>query len=234
MASSPFTAGASSARPATRCWPNSRAPSRPCEARLKSRRRSRPATIRFPDTSKMQFRVGVNLGDVVVKGDDLLGDGVNVAARLETIAEPGGICISSSVYDQITGKLDLGFQDIGEQTLKNISRSDPRIPRVGYRRARRDRRRHSDRRRPSEDRCHGGSARRSRRQSSYWWRWRGRPDGCDSARPTVEVRRRSPCPRWGHRRARRRQAVQRLQRTPPHSVHKAKQTHSACARRPRR
>ncbi len=71
---------------------------------------------------QMHFRVGVNLGDVVVKNEDLLGDGVNVAARLETMAEPGGICISSSVYDQITGKLDLGFQDIGEQTLKNISR----------------------------------------------------------------------------------------------------------------
>jgi class 3 adenylate cyclase len=74
------------------------------------------------EDERMQFRVGVNLGDVVVKNDDLLGDGVNVAARLETIAEPGGICISSSVYDQITGKLDLGFQDIGEQALKNISR----------------------------------------------------------------------------------------------------------------
>lgn len=71
---------------------------------------------------QMHFRVGVNLGDVVVKNEDLLGDGVNVAARLETMAEPGGICISSSVYDQITGKLDLGFQDIGEQNLKNISR----------------------------------------------------------------------------------------------------------------
>jgi class 3 adenylate cyclase len=76
----------------------------------------------LPESSQMQFRVGVNLGDVVVKNDDLLGDGVNVAARLETIAEPGGICISSSVYDQITGKLDLGFHDIGEQALKNISR----------------------------------------------------------------------------------------------------------------
>jgi class 3 adenylate cyclase len=71
---------------------------------------------------QMHFRVGVNLGDVVVKNEDLLGDGVNVAARLESMAEPGGICISSSVYDQITGKLDLGFQDIGEQNLKNISR----------------------------------------------------------------------------------------------------------------
>jgi class 3 adenylate cyclase len=76
----------------------------------------------LPDNRKMHFRVGVNLGDVVVKNDDLLGDGVNVAARLETMAEPGGICISSSVYDQITGKLDLGFQDIGNQNLKNISR----------------------------------------------------------------------------------------------------------------
>src|SRR5438105_377451 len=76
----------------------------------------------LPANSRLGFRVGVNLGDVVVENDDLLGDGVNVAARLETLAEPGGICISSSVYDQITGKLDLGFQDIGEQALKNISR----------------------------------------------------------------------------------------------------------------
>lgn len=76
----------------------------------------------LPESRRMHFRVGVNLGDVVVKDQDLLGDGVNVAARLETIAEPGGICISSSVYDQITGKLDLGFQDIGDQALKNISR----------------------------------------------------------------------------------------------------------------
>ncbi len=58
----------------------------------------------------------------MVKGDDLLGDGVNVAARLESIAEPGGICISSSVYDQIAGKLNLGFVDAGQQALKNISK----------------------------------------------------------------------------------------------------------------
>lgn len=76
----------------------------------------------LPEDRRMLFRVGVNLGDVVVKGEDLLGDGVNVAARLEGIAEPGGVCIASSVYDQITGKLDLGFVDIGEQNLKNISR----------------------------------------------------------------------------------------------------------------
>ena len=76
----------------------------------------------LPEHRRMLFRIGVNLGDVMVKDDDLLGDGVNVAARLEGIAEPGGICISSSVYDQITGKLDLGFLDIGERSLKNITR----------------------------------------------------------------------------------------------------------------
>ncbi len=76
----------------------------------------------LPEGRRLLFRIGVNLGDVMVKGDDLLGDGVNVAARLESIAEPGGICISSSVYDQIAGKLNLGFIDAGQQTLKNISK----------------------------------------------------------------------------------------------------------------
>jgi class 3 adenylate cyclase len=76
----------------------------------------------LPEQQRMLFRIGINLGEVVVKGDDLLGDGVNVAARLQSIAPPGGILVSSSVYDQITGKLDLGFQDMGEQALKNISR----------------------------------------------------------------------------------------------------------------
>jgi len=76
----------------------------------------------LPEERRMHFRIGVNLGDVMVKGDDLLGDGVNVAARLEGIAEPGKIYIASSVYDQIAGKLDLGFVDLGEQTLKNIDR----------------------------------------------------------------------------------------------------------------
>ena len=74
------------------------------------------------EARKMEFRIGVNLGDVMVKGEDLLGDGVNVAARLEGIAEPGSIYLSSSVYDQISGKLDLGFVDLGEQALKNIDR----------------------------------------------------------------------------------------------------------------
>ena len=76
----------------------------------------------LPEPEQLVFRIGVNLGDVMVDGADILGDGVNVAARLEGIADPGGICISSSVYDQIAGKLNLGFVDIGEKALKNISR----------------------------------------------------------------------------------------------------------------
>ena len=72
---------------------------------------------------RVLLRVGVNVGDVVVGPDgDLFGDGVNVAARLEAIADPGGVCISSKVYDEIKGKLPLPFQDRGEQSLKNISR----------------------------------------------------------------------------------------------------------------
>ena len=89
----------------------------------------------LPEDQKMQFRIGVNLGDVMEKGADLLGDGVNIAARLESIAEPGGICVSSSIYDQISGKLDLGFVDIGTQSLKNIQRPIQvyRVERAGRR-----------------------------------------------------------------------------------------------------
>jgi TolB-like protein/Flp pilus assembly protein TadD len=74
-----------------------------------------------PD-KRIEFRVGINLGDVVVEADgDLMGDGVNVAARLEGIAEPGGICLSSAAYDQVRGKIDIAAQDRGRQHLKNIS-----------------------------------------------------------------------------------------------------------------
>lgn len=69
---------------------------------------------------QVRFRIGVNLGDVVVQATDLLGDGVNVAARLQAAAEPGGICISGSVYDQIRNKLSLSFKSLGEQSFKNI------------------------------------------------------------------------------------------------------------------
>ena len=76
----------------------------------------------IPPDRRMLFRVGVNLGDILIEGDDILGDGVNVAARLEGIAEPGGICISSSAYDQVRGKVAVEFADLGERPLKNIAR----------------------------------------------------------------------------------------------------------------
>ena len=75
-----------------------------------------------PPDRRIAFRIGINLGDVVVEGDDLFGDGVNVAARLEALAEPGGICISDVVQKQLEGKADFPFADIGEQQLKNITR----------------------------------------------------------------------------------------------------------------
>src|SRR5829696_1370698 len=75
-----------------------------------------------PD-DQLVLRIGVNLGDVVESGDDLMGDAVNVAARLESIAKPGGICVSAAVYEQIEGKLTLGAEDLGEQHVKNIPRA---------------------------------------------------------------------------------------------------------------
>jgi TolB-like protein/class 3 adenylate cyclase len=74
-----------------------------------------------PQDRRMLFRIGINLGGILIEGEDILGDGVNVAARLEGIAEPGGICISSSAYDQVRGKVDVEFIDLGEQNLKNIA-----------------------------------------------------------------------------------------------------------------
>jgi adenylate cyclase len=73
-----------------------------------------------PPESRIVLRIGINVGDVVVEGDDLLGDGVNIAARLEALAAPGGICIADAVQKQLAGKTDFAFEDIGEQTLKNI------------------------------------------------------------------------------------------------------------------
>jgi adenylate cyclase len=75
-----------------------------------------------PVDRRMLFRIGINLGDILIEGDDILGDRVNIAARLEGIAEPGGICISASAYDQVCGKVAIEFADLGEQRLKNIER----------------------------------------------------------------------------------------------------------------
>jgi TolB-like protein/class 3 adenylate cyclase len=75
-----------------------------------------------PPDRRMLYRIGVNLGDILIDGDDILGDGVNVAARLESIAAAGGICISASAYEQVRGKVRIEFADMGEQSLKNIAR----------------------------------------------------------------------------------------------------------------
>jgi class 3 adenylate cyclase len=74
-----------------------------------------------PSEKGITFRMGINLGDVIADGDDLYGDGVNIAARLETLSQPGGLCISGPVFDQIKNKLQLDYEDMGEQTVKNIA-----------------------------------------------------------------------------------------------------------------
>jgi adenylate cyclase len=75
-----------------------------------------------PEDQRIVFRIGVNLGDVIVEDGDIHGDGVNVAARLEALAEPGGVCVSGTVRDHIGDRLDLAFNDMGDQSLKNIAR----------------------------------------------------------------------------------------------------------------
>jgi len=84
--------------------------------------RLKELTIGDAEDNRISFRVGVNIGDVIVEPHDIFGDGVNIAARLESIAEPGGICISSAAYDQVRGKVGVEFTDLGEQNLKNIAR----------------------------------------------------------------------------------------------------------------
>src|SRR5215467_15057854 len=75
-----------------------------------------------PPDPQIAFRIGIHQGDVVVEDGDIFGDGVNVAARLESLAEPGGICVSARVQEDAAGKLDLAFEDMGDQALKNIAR----------------------------------------------------------------------------------------------------------------
>ena len=74
------------------------------------------------EEQRMMFRVGINVGDIIIDGDDIFGDGVNIAARLESLAEPGGICVSRSVYEHVRDKLNFGLEDTGEQAVKNIAR----------------------------------------------------------------------------------------------------------------
>ena len=78
----------------------------------------RDATL--PEAQRLVHRIGINIGDIIVEGKDIYGDGVNVAARLEVLAEPGGICVSRNVFNQVKNKVDVGFEDLGEQHVKNI------------------------------------------------------------------------------------------------------------------
>jgi adenylate cyclase len=91
-----------------------------CATELQTAMAERNATL--PTDKRIEFRIGINVGDIVVEDGDIFGDGVNVAARLEGLAEPGGICVSALVERDAAGKLDLAFEDLGEQTLKNIAR----------------------------------------------------------------------------------------------------------------
>lgn len=77
----------------------------------------------LPEDKRIVFRIGINVGDIIIDGDDIFGDGVNIAARLETLCEPGGVCISRAANDQIRDKLSLAFADLGEQSVKNIARA---------------------------------------------------------------------------------------------------------------
>ncbi len=106
----------------------------------------------LPDQRRIDLRMGINLGDVVIDGDDIQGDGVNVASRLESLSEPGGLCISGKVYEEVRDRTDFVFEDLGGQSLKNIDRP-VRVYRlrphtVAGARADRPQKRHSARRRP--------------------------------------------------------------------------------------
>jgi class 3 adenylate cyclase len=90
-----------------------------CAVEIQTMLKAENASI--PPERRMEFRIGINLGDVMVDGEQIYGDGVNVAARLESLAEPGGICISRTVHENIRNKLPLNYEDLGEQSVKNIA-----------------------------------------------------------------------------------------------------------------
>jgi TolB-like protein/Tfp pilus assembly protein PilF len=91
-----------------------------CAVEIQKELKTRNAEL--PENRRMEFRIGINLGDVIQEGDNIYGDGVNIAARVQSLAEGGGICISGTTFDQVEKKLGLGFEYLGEQTVKNIAR----------------------------------------------------------------------------------------------------------------
>src|SRR5713101_223136 len=90
-----------------------------CAVRTQQELKTR--NVDLPPDRRMEFRIGINLGDVIVEGERIYGDGVNIAARLESLAEAGGICISGMVYDQVETKLAFNYESLGEQAVKNIA-----------------------------------------------------------------------------------------------------------------
>jgi adenylate cyclase len=88
---------------------------------VEMQRASRGINDPLPPQRRLELRIGVNLGDVIIDGDDIFGDGVNIAARLETLAKPGTVCISQTVYDQVKNKLDLDYRPLGSHRVKNIA-----------------------------------------------------------------------------------------------------------------
>ena len=90
-----------------------------CAVEVQQALRDRNAEV--PDESKMEFRIGINLGDVIADGERIYGDGVNIAARIESVALSGRICVSGTIYDQIKNKLPFGYENLGEHRVKNIA-----------------------------------------------------------------------------------------------------------------
>jgi adenylate cyclase len=91
-----------------------------CAAEIQERMRRRNSDV--SEDRRIEFRIGINLGDIIFQDDDIFGDGVNIAARLEGLAEIGGFCVTAAVYDQVADRVEIGFEDLGDKTLKNISR----------------------------------------------------------------------------------------------------------------
>src|SRR4029077_8957629 len=91
-----------------------------CAIEIQGKMRERNADV--PDERQIEFRIGVNIGDIIIEDGDIYGDGVNVAARIESVAKPGGVAVSGTVRDHVGNRLDLTFEDTGEQALKNIER----------------------------------------------------------------------------------------------------------------
>src|SRR5579863_9093870 len=121
MRSSPSIAGASPTPRATRCWPSSPASPTGLDCALKMQEAMATENADVPAERRMRFRIGVHLGDVMTRDGDLFGDTVNIAARLEGLAEPGGICVSAAVREHVGTRVEAVFTDIGAQQVKNIA-----------------------------------------------------------------------------------------------------------------